>query len=200
MILKQSWYEQGYRANIVAYSLALLRHLINEQYEEKSLNLQQIWNNQRVPEVLEGQLAVISKHIFYFITDEKRPIANVTEWCKKEQCWKELISKPFRLNSQIESCLIDKSNEQQAAHDSKKEQSMINRIEAQKEVVSMGPEYWSNMLAWGKDRNLLNDIDISFIMSATKIHSGRIPSEKQCQKILNIHAKMKEEGFYVESN
>lgn len=195
MILKQSWYEQGYRANIVTYSLALLKYLIDEQYGNKTLDLQHIWNRQCVPEVLESQLIAISKHVFDFITDEKRVIVNVTEWCKKEQCWIELRAKPFMLSKQIESCLIYKIDEQNALQDSKKEQRMVNGIEAQKEVISLGSEYWLKMLAWGKSRKLLSDIDISFIMSATKMNYGRIPSQKQCQRLRNIHAKMKEEGF-----
>lgn len=195
MILKQSWYEQGYRANIVTYSMALLNNLIDEQYKNRTLDLQQIWNRQAIPEVLESQLISISKHVFEFITDENRIIANVTEWCKKEQCWIELRAKSFKLNSQIESCLINRSDEQHAVNDSKKEQRMINGIEAQKEVIGLGAEYWSKMLAWGKSRKLLSDIDISFITSATKMNYGRIPSEKQCQRLCNIQSKMKEEGF-----
>lgn len=195
MILKQNWYEQGYRANIVTYSLALLKCLINDQFPDKSLDLQQIWNQQKLSEILETQLILISKHVFDFITDEKRIIANVTEWCKKEQCWIELRAKPFILNSKIESCLIDRTDEQQAIYESKKDQRMINGIAAQNEVVSLGSEYWSKMLMWGKNKKLLNEIDVSFIMSATKMNYGRIPSEKQCQRLINIQAKMKEEGF-----
>lgn len=195
MILKQSWYEQGFRANIVTYSLALLRYLINNQYENKTLDLKQIWNRQKVPEILEAQLAFISKYVFDFITDENRIIANVTEWCKKEQCWIGLKAKPFKLNSEIEDCLVYKSDERQAVLDSKKEQRIVNGIEAQKEVINLGPEYWSKMLAWGRSNNLLTNIDISFIISATKMSYGRIPSEKQCQRLLNIQTKMRVEGF-----
>ena len=58
-----------------------------------------------------------------------------------------------------------------------------------------GQEYWENALLWGKDRKLLNEIETSFLSAATKMNMGRIPSEKQCQRIVNIEAKLLDEGF-----
>ena len=43
MIPKQDWYEGGYKANIVAYSVALLHHLINRWFPGQSLDLMKIW-------------------------------------------------------------------------------------------------------------------------------------------------------------
>jgi hypothetical protein len=91
--------------------------------------------------------------------------------------------------------MIDKAEEKYDLKESKKYQRMDNGIKAQTEVVSYGQAYWEKLLYWGKSKNLLPDIDISFIMSATKINYGRIPSERQSQRILNIRAKMIEEGF-----
>ncbi|MCR5624415.1 MAG: hypothetical protein K6G11_04135, partial [Lachnospiraceae bacterium] len=56
-------------------------------------------------------------------------------------------------------------------------------------------EYWEDVLLWGKEKNLLSDIEISFLTAATKMNFGRIPTEKQCQRILNIAAKLIDEGF-----
>lgn len=47
----------------------------------------------------------------------------------------------------------------------------------------------------GKIKNLLNEIEMSFLSAATKMNVGRIPSEKQCQRIVNIEAKLLDEGF-----
>lgn len=43
LIPRQEWYEQGYRANIVTYSLALLHQLIRKQFKNMELDLQSIW-------------------------------------------------------------------------------------------------------------------------------------------------------------
>ena len=62
-------------------------------------------------------------------------------------------------------------------------------------MVTKGQEYWEEALKWGKEHKCLNEIDISFLLSATKMNMGRIPSEKQCQRIVNIEAKLIDEGF-----
>lgn len=195
MILKQTWYEQGYRANIVTYTLALLRHLLESKYTGKVLDLNIIWNKQRLPEALEAQLPLIAKHVFKHITNEKRPIVNVTEWCKKELCWTNLKILPFQLNQNMDSCIIDRANESELIREGKNNQKIDNGIDAQTIVVSLGSNYWSEMLRWGKTKDLLNDIDISFIMTATKMEFGRIPSEKQCKRLQTIQVMMEEEGF-----
>lgn len=197
MVYKQSWYEKGYKANIITYSMALLHFLVNEQFLNKVLNLKLIWDRQKLPEELEFELVKIAKFVFEYITDSSRAITNVTEWCKKEQCWITLRSKRYILNSNIINCLIDISEEKSEVKESKKDQKMVNGIEAQKEVVSYGQEYWEKLLYWGKSKKILSDIDISFILAATKINFGRIPTEKQSQRILNIRNIILEEGFTI---
>jgi hypothetical protein len=72
LIPKQPWYEQGYRANIVTYSLALLHRLIKKQFKNMDLDLQSIWLHQSVPPVVTNALEAISEQVFYKITDEDR--------------------------------------------------------------------------------------------------------------------------------
>lgn len=87
LIPRQEWYEQGYRANIVTYSLALLHQLIRKQFKNMELDLQSIWQRQSVPESVTKALEQIAEQVFYRITDPNRPTINVTQWCKREGCW-----------------------------------------------------------------------------------------------------------------
>ena len=87
LIPRQEWYEQGYRANIVTYSLALLHQLIRKQFKNMELDLQSIWQRQSVPEIVTKALEQIAEQVFYRITDPNRPTINVTQWCKREGCW-----------------------------------------------------------------------------------------------------------------
>ena len=74
---------------------------------------------------------------------------------------------------------------------------MQNGIEVQAEVIKRGSGYWTKAIEFGKSKKILSEVEVSFLMSATKIDLGRIPSEKQCQRIINIEAKLLEEGFSV---
>ena len=68
-------------------------------------------------------------------------------------------------------------------------------MQVQAEVVSKGQEYWEYAIAWGKENKLLNEVEQSYLLIATRMNLGRIPSEKQCQRIINIEAKLLDEGF-----
>ena len=79
--------------------------------------------------------------------------------------------------------------------DNRKHQKVISGIQVQAEVVEKGQDYWLKALKWGRDKGVLTEVDSSFLLSATKLDFGRIPSEKQCQRIVNIEAKLLDEGF-----
>lgn len=195
IVPKQEWYEKGYKANIVVYTLSYLHYLINVQYPAHELNMRLIWDKQKVPDNLYDELVKMTKFVFLHITDDKRPITNVTEWCKKEQCWIALKAKKYEISSSIEDILIDKDEIKKVRLNGRREHIVVNGIQVQAEVVSKGQEYWEAALSWGKSKKLLNEIEMSFLSAATKMNVGRIPSEKQCQRIVNIEAKLLDEGF-----
>ena len=56
VVSHQPWFEQGYRANIVTYSIALLHRLLKAQYPDTVLDLQLIWSRQEVPDVITNEL------------------------------------------------------------------------------------------------------------------------------------------------
>jgi len=197
MVPQQSWYEKGYKANIVVYTLAYLHYLVKTQFPGYALNLSYIWDKQKVPDELDLELVKLTEFIFKFITSDKRPITNVTEWCKKEQCWILLKDQKYCLSDSIKEFLIDKEEQKRISRDSNKEFKLQNGIEVQAEVIKRGSGYWTKAIEFGKSKKILSDVEISFLMSATKIDLGRIPSEKQCQRIINIEAKLLEEGFSV---
>jgi AIPR protein len=72
----------GYRANIVTYTLAYLSFI-----DEKHVDLNFIWRHQSVSPDLQQTLVIISRKIHKVITNPPDG-RNVTEWCKKESCWK----------------------------------------------------------------------------------------------------------------
>lgn len=198
LVPQQEWYEKGYKANIVVYSLSFFHYLIGKQYAGCSLNMRYIWDKQRVPDALVEEFIRMIKFVFDHITASDRQISNVTEWCKKEQCWIMLKAKKYELPESIKELLIDKETQKKEKRDGRKEHVMESGIQVQAEVVQKGQEYWERALLWGKTKGILNEVDISFLTTATKMNYGRIPSEKQCQRIVNIEAKLIDEGFKVD--
>lgn len=195
MVSKQLWYEKGYKANIVTYTMSYFHFLLEEKYPNYVLNLKLIWDKQGIPKDIENELIGLSKVIFEHITDESREIKNVTEWCKKEECWKLLKAKKFDLDKNIALYLIEKNVEKTYQREGKFDQKFINAVAAQTEIIQFGQSYWERLLTWGKNKKMLSNIEESFLMAATKLDYGRIPSEKQSQRILNIQKRLIEEGF-----
>jgi hypothetical protein len=74
----------AYKANIVTYLIAYLAFRSGS-----SLSLRQIWDNQRISGELETLLRAWSHRINDAITTSAGG-RNVTEWCKKEECWEAI--------------------------------------------------------------------------------------------------------------
>lgn len=100
MIPKQGWFQSSYRANIVTYTIALLRVLIQNQFG-KELDLMGIWAKQVIPSIVEETLKELSELVYFKLTDVNRDVVNVTQWCKREKCWNEVEKIPFVLSGKI---------------------------------------------------------------------------------------------------
>lgn len=194
LVPKQTWYEQGYRANIVTYSLALLHKLILEQFPGYDLDLQLIWNRQAVPEVLDKVLALITKEVYFKITAEDRLTVNVTQWCKRDECWKRVKMLNIVLSEDIKSVLVDKNSVKKAEKEAKADQKLVAGAEAQAKVVMFSAEQWIRAGEFAKKKLMLGPIEESAIAIASKI-PVKIPNSFQAQKLLELLEKLENEGF-----
>lgn len=82
------WYN-SYKANINAYSISYLYWWVNKK--RKQIDFQKIWNEQKISLELREIFEVVTKFVNDYLTSEDRPVANVTEWAKREKCWLSLI-------------------------------------------------------------------------------------------------------------
>lgn len=93
-IIKQEAFP-AYKANIVTYLVAYL-----SCRSKSKLNLLTIWDNQKISSELETLLRSWSHKLSDAITTSSAG-RNVTEWCKKEECWKGISD----LNLSLPECL-----------------------------------------------------------------------------------------------
>jgi len=89
LINKQPWYG-GYRANIVAYTMAVLAEKLNRQGKTESV-FQAVWKNQAIPEVVEKSILKIAEAVNKSIM-ASAGVSNISEWCKKDTCWERIKS------------------------------------------------------------------------------------------------------------
>ena len=198
LVSAQAWYSGGYRANIVAYTLALLGFYCEEK--EKSIDFMQLWDQQFVPDAIEKALATTSKLVHNDIIHPEVGISNVTEWCKKEFCWIRLQKKVNDLDtilpSEFKLALIKKNQVAEAKKDAQKTQNIDNGIEAQKRVIEISGEKWRVLMERSQGLGLLTPKETGILKIAAQI-PHKIPSEKQCMVLIQILRKVELEGIVV---
>ncbi|MBF2755243.1 MAG: AIPR family protein [Gammaproteobacteria bacterium AqS3] len=100
MVSGESWYNGGYRANIVAYAIATVNQL--GKRKGKVVDFQKCWNKQEVYPELAAALRKTAKFVYDDISQPPQGISNISEWCKKEECWARLDQKISQLAPKID--------------------------------------------------------------------------------------------------
>ena len=196
-IPKQAWYEGGYRANIIYYTTALFRRLIKQQFSSSDLDLILIWNKQELPEIVQQVLLDIAEKVFFKITDPQRKVINVTQWCKRTECWDGVKTLTYELPMEIQSCLISAGEVKSAERSAKKDQKITNDINAQVEVIKYSAEIWKRVSEFAVMNHLVSPADVSALAIACKIPE-KLPNSYQSKRLLALLSKVREEGFNLE--
>jgi hypothetical protein len=175
--------------------MSFLHYKIEKQFSDMTLDLGAIWLKQSLSSEIEKQMLLIAKHIFDYITDDTRPVMNVTEWCKREACWDGCKKTHFDFSIDIKSCLIHMDDVSEIVKNSKKDRKMVNGIEVQAEVIGKGSVFWKELGGFMLARKLLNPKEMGIMQYAVGMDSGKIPSEKQAVVLMEILERAKNEGF-----
>ena len=197
-ITKQLWYEGGYRANIIYYTLAQFRRLLHNQYPGQDLDLMLIWNRQSVPEQVGEILIALAELVLLKITDPLRKVANVTQWCKRNDCWDEVKKISLDIPAGIESCLITIDEQKAAQKSAKKEQKVVNEIQVQTTVVNYPVDMWKRLSEFVVRNHMVTPTDVSALTIACQMPS-KIPNTYQCKRLLALLKKASAEGFNIEA-
>lgn len=141
LIVRRQKFE-GYRHNIVTYTLSWLNYITVNR-----IDLDKIWRNQEVGQSLldsiEEMSHIVNKHIR--MTDK-----NVTEWCKKEKCWENLQNIQYILDPSVEHELIPIGGP-------KKEYDplIVKELNTIKYCTEKGDKAWFKLSSWLKQRDFL---------------------------------------------
>ncbi|WP_025677437.1 AIPR family protein [Paenibacillus massiliensis] len=72
---------QGYRANVIYYTVAMLHHIYG-----KKIELLDVWNRQTLSNKWDEVIRIIAAKVLFFLRDSAGE-RNVTQWAKQEACW-----------------------------------------------------------------------------------------------------------------
>ena len=181
----------GFRANIVAYTIAKLQNM----YEGR-INLQQIWQKQCISPTLERAIEFVSHKSNSLIQHEKpENIQNPSEWAKREKAWKCFQDRKIELPDPLGSSDLISRRTQGAAPRNVDVQESVSDV--QKWLRSTDSEMWKGMASWAKDTDNFQGWERKFMFSIGKQldKDGFIPSTKQAGLGRRIHDEAANLGF-----
>ena len=197
IVSEQQWYEGGYRANIVAYAIAKMAHDINEK--KKAVDFQAIWGTQDLSAEMEQGLANAAKAVQDVLIEPPSGIRNVTEWAKKPDCWDRAKKLGISWSRTFIDNLISIEEQKDRKREGRKDQKVLNGIEAQTAIVNAGSEFWQHVLKWGLGRELLSERDVGILKVASLVPK-KLPSEKQALSAIQIFSHLQAEGLDMNLN
>lgn len=194
VISNQEWYKErnGYRAQLVTYTFSKLVY----EVEKKKLliNYLDIWNKQVVSPLFDNDIIKISKCCFDTFYDSS--IANVSTYCKKQECWNVIKKISYDLSESLFDILITPEDEKTKGISAKKEQRENNKISSEIEVFNVGVKKWQDLMEKGISQKVLKQIDIEFInVAISYCKTGAGCSSKQAIRILEIKRELERNGI-----
>jgi hypothetical protein len=193
LVSAQPWYEGGYRANIVAYTLSRLARELKAH--KKTINFEDIWNQQTIPQELEGAIKAIAKLMQEHLLRPPEGIKNISEYAKKPFCWDSAKSVPVLLPASLQNKLQTLSVGKDIKQKAKKEQKIIVGINAQTRVVNLGQSnihFWKYLYRFGQAKQLFSPKDSGIISTIMRQGYG---SDKQSEYALRLLARCEDIGF-----
>jgi hypothetical protein len=193
MIAHSDWYKEdrGYKAQIVTYSIAwLVNHV--KKISDMSIDLQQIWNRQDVPEVLKITLELCAPAVAKIIKDAPSNVKNIGEYSKFQACWSAVSSLQINLPVDFKNALIDKTEIKQQKKDDIAVKKIDNEIEFEEHLFGLFP-HLGEIISFAYANKLLSPNSNAAL---TKLTAGKINlnfAEKDALK--KLFANMKEEGY-----
>jgi hypothetical protein len=174
----------GYRANIVTYTIAWLSNKTGMK-----IDLDLIWENQDLSEALNDAIVSVSKYAHEHITNPPSG-QNVTEWCKKEECWNTFRKVEIGLKDEFYNEL---SSEIQGAFGEISEED-THKIS---EVMSIPSNTWLSLSGWAKQTDNLEGWQRSLVYKIGKycVGRGKEPSRKQAVQALKALNEAEQLGF-----
>ena len=187
----------GYRANIVTYTIAWLSFLTAQR-----IDLHAIWKKQALSPCLTEVINDASRLVREHILDTANH-RNVTEWCKKEECWNLLKEKQLSTLSKLDSELLAFGKNTKWNNTKTVDKGIDGADEADKQRIEalekIGKDTWFQISSWAKETDNLESWQRGIAFSiGRQIANGRKISRKQALHGETILEKAKKLGFNAE--
>lgn len=175
---------RGYRAQVVTYSIARLSH-----YLQRRMRWDDIWEKQAVPATLIAPIKLVLTGVREVILHPPQN-RNITEWCKREECWSAVVQLPLQLDLPEFGGPVGASAGDPPTVTTAGEMAAIDLVRA------IAPEVWFAAANWAKETNSLQKWQRGLAYSLGTVGGrGKTPSTKQAVQGCRLLAEARRMGF-----
>jgi hypothetical protein len=189
LVSAESWYEGGYRAQIVTYAIAKLAYDL--RVRGKHLDFDLVWKAQDLPPGLRESLRKATISVKDILTNPAQGYANVTEWAKQPACWTRVQNIQMEWSTSLATCLVSSDEVKTEVRSARRDQKEVDGIHAQVKVVDAGHQFWKNLSQWARSHKLLSQKELEII----DIAGHSIPSDRQSIIVLQALKRAQDDGF-----
>lgn len=196
-VSQATWYEGGYRAQIVAYTCARLARLSLDQEDSGGLDYLKLWAQQAIGDVLNRQIASISEVMVRVL--QNPPIAgqNVSEWAKQQACRVTALEAPVPVVKGFQNWVLTSDAGRARKREQRATGLIDHGLETVKQVVARQSRYWESLREFGRAKRILLPDDEKALVPACRIPS-MIPTDKQAARLLQLVDRAAEAGWQYE--
>jgi hypothetical protein len=196
LVSNASWYDGGYRAQIVAYGLARLAKLARDASDGGTLNWSRIWAAQSADDVLCQQMLIIVEAMAGLLRSPPQTGQNITEWAKQQACRKQALETPVEEVLGFRARLVG-SEEQRVARKAAREDGRVDRgVQAITEVMQKDAQFWQRLRSYAGQKKLLFPDDERALVPAVNMPK-MVPSDKQAERLISLLQRCQGVGFGV---
>jgi hypothetical protein len=196
IVSEQSWYEGGYRAQIVAYAIAKISFEVTNI--RRVVDFDAVWRAQGISAHLDKALSLAAKAVHDILVKTPAGRRNVTEWAKDPGCWSRVKDAHIAWPAPFLAELKAEYEQKETMRSAVKDQKMLTGIEIQSAVFKAGGQFWARVRKWGADRSLLTPTEDGVLRVASLV-PDQLPSEKQSQVVINALRRLHREGCMLGS-
>lgn len=195
IISKSDWYDGGYRAQVVAYTLAYIANYLKTNDIFFNYNL--IWESQDICDDLEKVLKDLSYRIYRIIIRPEKGYSNIGEWCKKNICWETIKTNDSKLKLP-KGYILEKEDFKEIIKKDKKNKREEAKIDYLVEIANIETEVWRKIHTHYDKYKLMSEIQLNLLRNMANgkfLDDSFYPSDKQSKLIFDGYKTAKNDGI-----
>lgn len=192
-VAKADWYESGYLANIVTYTVAKLAAAVAATGSEE-FDWGMVWQRQGISDATQEFALHIAFEVRNVLTDDHRPVVNVTEWAKRDACWATVGDLPIALPKIMAADLVGREAAKNQRRSARVQQKVDDGIHSQAAVLAIDSREWTDLERFCKAKRLLTDKNAGILALVTGRRPG-LPSELQASHLLALRDRAVANGY-----